>query len=82
MLQQVNIHGSRERGISVGSRTVHEGPKSKPELILKSLGAWPVYHDLLGWTIGHRGRMGRIKGEGKEEGEERERGQSTRGVVE
>lgn len=37
MLQQVNIYGSCERGVSVGSRTVHEGPKSKPELILKAL---------------------------------------------
>lgn len=26
-----------ERGISVGSRSVHEGLKSKPELILKAL---------------------------------------------
>lgn len=37
MLQQVNIHGSCERGISVGSRTVHKGPESKLELILKAL---------------------------------------------
>lgn len=72
MLQQVNIHGSCERGISDGSRTVHQGPKSKPGLILKALELIPVYHDLLGWTIGHRGRQGGSK----EKGKERERGRS------